>query len=154
MRSSSQITGQDEEDQAAEVGFKLGPGENYDSSDSDSDSLSGSGKKARKSRFDKHKDSSQFTQIDQTSRAYIKNVLLKYFEYQAEGRPGEGNANDGEGALHCTTNTNRGALIAQRSPRQKLQLGHNELHLGSGRREDCRLTNKNEVEQVGARMMD
>ena len=85
MRSSSQITGQDEDDQAAEVGFKLGPGENYDSSDSDSDSLSGSGKKARKSRFDKHKDSSQFTQIDQTSRAYIKNVLLKYFEYQAEG---------------------------------------------------------------------
>lgn len=62
LRSASQITGQDEEDQQqADDGFRLGPGDNSDSSDSDSDSLSGSGKKTRKSRFDKQKDTSQFT---------------------------------------------------------------------------------------------
>lgn len=82
---SSQITGNDEDEQPEE-GLKLGAGDHhYDSSDSDSDSVSGSGRKSRKSRFDKQQASNQFSQIDITSRAYIKNVLLKYFEYQAEG---------------------------------------------------------------------
>jgi hypothetical protein len=82
MMRSSQMAGNEEDDQSEE-GLKLGADDHhYDSSDSDSDSISG--RKSRKSRFDKQQ-SSQFSQIDQTSRAYIKNVLLKYFEYQAEG---------------------------------------------------------------------
>ena len=78
---SSQIGGNDEEEQSEE-GLKLGGDHHYDSSDSDSDSISGSGRQSRKSKLDKL---NQFSQIDITSRAYIKNVLLKYFEYQAEG---------------------------------------------------------------------
>lgn len=82
MRSSSQISGGNDDDQAEE-GLKLGGGHHYDSSDSDSDSMSGSGRRSRKSRFERQAD--QFADIGTTSRAYIKNVLLKYFEYQAEG---------------------------------------------------------------------
>lgn len=47
--------------------------------------MSGSGRRNRKSRLDKHNEQTQFSPLDQTSRSYIKNVLLKYFEYQAEG---------------------------------------------------------------------
>lgn len=76
----------DHEEGRQEDWVKVDPRENYDSSDSDSDnSVNLSGKKKQKSKTNRSDNKSQFQQIDNTSRAYIKNVLLKYFEYQAEG---------------------------------------------------------------------
>ena len=55
---------------------------NSDNSGIESDSSDEEGNGRSK---DRNKLDGQFGSVDQTSRAYIKNVLVKYLEYQAQG---------------------------------------------------------------------